>query len=117
MTATAIRVTIPGTNPRVLKEAGIERTPMPICVLIIRNAVPIHPTCASLVNFLSQCKPMRLIYIPIVWATLFDISKHWIGDCDILFQVKALSIAMFVCWNVVGLLDCWVFIFRSGVAQ
>jgi hypothetical protein len=55
MTATAIRVTIPGTNPRVLKAAGMERTPMPICVLIIRNAVPIHPTCAALVDYSIYC--------------------------------------------------------------
>ena len=87
ITATAIRVTIPGTNPRVLKAAGMERTPMPICVLIIKNAVPTHPTCAALVDFsvhCDDCKSMRLIYIPVVRAIFFDISKDWIGDCDLL---------------------------------
>jgi hypothetical protein len=60
---------------------------MPICVLIIRNAVPTHPTCTALVDLpkaLCHWGLKRLNYIPIVRAIFFDISKHWIGDCDLL---------------------------------
>jgi hypothetical protein len=34
----------PGTIPRALNAAGIERIPSPICDLAIRTAVPIKPT-------------------------------------------------------------------------
>lgn len=61
---------------------------------------------SRLLDSLCDWKLMRLIYIPVVWAIFFDISKYRVGDCDLLLQVKAFNIAMFVRWNVVGWLDC-----------
>ena len=46
------------------------------------------------------------MYIPIVWAIFFDISKDRVGDGDLLLQVKSFNVTMFVCWNFVGLFDC-----------
>jgi hypothetical protein len=36
---------MPGISPRLFSAVGTERTPSPICVFIIRIAVPIQPTC------------------------------------------------------------------------
>lgn len=44
MTATAMRIKTPGIRPRMSKAPGIERAPMPICVLIMMTAVPTQPT-------------------------------------------------------------------------
>lgn len=48
------RIMTPGTNPSVSKATGIERTPSPICVFIIRAAVPSHPTY-------GQCQLANLV--------------------------------------------------------
>jgi hypothetical protein len=45
MLAIASRMMMPGIIPSVSKTRGIESTPSPICVFIIRIAVPIQPTC------------------------------------------------------------------------
>ena len=44
MAAIASRMIMPGIIPRVSKTSGIESTPSPICVFIMRIDVPIQPT-------------------------------------------------------------------------
>lgn len=44
MIAIASRMIMPGIIPKVSKTNGIESTPSPICVFIMRIDVPIHPT-------------------------------------------------------------------------
>ena len=45
MQATMMRQISPGISPNASKADGIDRTPRPICVFIMRATVPSQPSC------------------------------------------------------------------------
>lgn len=70
-----MRMMIPGISPRVSKTAGIDKTPRPICVLIIRTAVPNHPTLKKL-EYGQKLQTSRKTYVAVVGPIFSDVAEH-----------------------------------------
>jgi hypothetical protein len=103
MIAIANRMIIPGIIPSVSKTSGIESTPSPICVFIMRIDVPIQPTyvrykdwclighrefnlhLGTIEQHLSACHLMyhpKLRHATHIWTTFLDVTKDGISDTN-----------------------------------
>jgi hypothetical protein len=74
----------PGTTPRASKATGIDKTPRPIWVFIIKTAVPFHPTYSPEYTLLvTNSRPRAMeeryeTYSAIIRTILGDLSKDGI---------------------------------------
>lgn len=81
---------MPGAIPRWWKTTGIESTPRPICVFIMRIAVPNQPSYAHTSE--TSCKTTSWhgdgnAYSAIIRSSLLDVTKDSIFGRRVLFQI------------------------------